>query len=322
MLRAFVTFVVLSSSSAAFADDAGASAWRGVKEWRGQLTVKVDDESSANNATIVTRSSLTATFGPLAFDASLSNDVSFVWQGKLSGAMAIDTTMSTSGARLQWKGSGALGPDAIIKLTVDLQKGTYEVHVFTAEISGTHIAEAMGHRTTQATTMAVGSFTKQYALPRGGPAKLQQKFKCSFADCCVEGAGGTGPQRAPIDVAFTLSPATKLEAVPGGPYTVERGQRVTLDGSASKGSITKYTWKVTPGRCPGASARAKEHDGTTWTFTALCAATATLTVTDGTTDRKTVPIAVTPRRSFATQFSEAPEKPLDSAMPKVQVSGK
>jgi hypothetical protein len=112
-----------------------------------------------------------------------------------------------------------------------------------------------------------------------------------------------GPQ---VPAAFgTFRVAADLQADAGGPYSVLRGQRVTLDGSKSApgGEITSYEWTF-------ASAEAGDPDtpncpirdgvrtpGAKVSITVLCPITATLTVSDGDrTDSDTVPITVVPRR--------------------------
>ncbi|OPX65337.1 MULTISPECIES: hypothetical protein [unclassified Methanoregula] len=101
----------------------------------------------------------------------------------------------------------------------------------------------------------------------------------------------------------------KLKAVPGGPYTVERGTPLQLDGSKSTGSITEYTWTFTKGAgCPSSvSIGSGTLTGSQQTVTFLCPVTAKLTVTDGkSTDSATVPVSVTPR-SWETPFTLSAE---------------
>jgi hypothetical protein len=68
----------------------------------------------------------------------------------------------------------------------------------------------------------------------------------------------------------------------GGPYTVNRGSVVTLDGSRSKGTITRYAWSFKPGAAcpPKTTLRASKKAGKKVTVVALCDLTATLTTTD------------------------------------------
>jgi hypothetical protein len=101
----------------------------------------------------------------------------------------------------------------------------------------------------------------------------------------------------------------KLKAIPGGPYTTERGTPLQLDGSKSTGSITKYTWTFSPGSgCPaGLSLDSAELTGSQLSATVLCPVTAKLTVTDGkSTDSASVPVSVA-ARDWETPFSMSGE---------------
>ncbi len=101
----------------------------------------------------------------------------------------------------------------------------------------------------------------------------------------------------------------KLKAIPGGPYTAERGIALQLDGSKSTGSITEYTWTFTKGSgCPASvTLGSGKLTGAQQTATFLCPVTAKLTVTDGkSTDSATVPVTVT-ARSWETPFTVAAE---------------
>ena len=101
----------------------------------------------------------------------------------------------------------------------------------------------------------------------------------------------------------------KLKAVPGGPYTTERGIPLELDGSKSTGSITKYTWTFNPDAgCPaGLSLDASELTGSQPSATFLCPVTAKLTVTDGkSTDSASVPVSIA-ARDWQTPFAMSAE---------------
>jgi hypothetical protein len=89
----------------------------------------------------------------------------------------------------------------------------------------------------------------------------------------------------------------KLTADPGGPYTVERGGIVRLDGSGSTGNIKSYTWTFTGEACGGIKPNGgAKKQGRHVTVQVLCTLTATLTVRDGRkTARRSVRISVTPR---------------------------
>jgi hypothetical protein len=78
---------------------------------------------------------------------------------------------------------------------------------------------------------------------------------------------------------WSLKKAKELEADAGGPYVVERGQKVNLDASRSRGDIEKYVWTMTPrgSDCKDTSTvvglevgQRFEHEGKTYSFTALC----------------------------------------------------
>jgi hypothetical protein len=108
-------------------------------------------------------------------------------------------------------------------------------------------------------------------------------------------------------VAWNLAPRSTeggVTAVPGGPYTVERGQKVTLDGSRStsaRGRITSYRWTYALGDdCPrdALPASGAGSDDARTSFVALCTVIARLEVRDnrnGSADQSTV-IQVRPRR--------------------------
>lgn len=99
----------------------------------------------------------------------------------------------------------------------------------------------------------------------------------------------------------------EVEAEPGGPYTVVRGERLELDGSRSKGNIVKYEWTFAPKGCPqGLSGDTKSRkEGVEASVVLLCDTDATLTVSDGRSqDSKTVAVAVKPR-DWETPFTHS-----------------
>jgi hypothetical protein len=78
---------------------------------------------------------------------------------------------------------------------------------------------------------------------------------------------------------WSLKKAKDLEADVGGPYNVERGEVVNLDASRSRGDIERYVWTMTPrgSDCQDNSTEVglevgqrAEHEGKTFSFTALC----------------------------------------------------
>lgn len=95
----------------------------------------------------------------------------------------------------------------------------------------------------------------------------------------------------------------EVEAGPGGPYEVVRGQSLTLDGSRSKGKNLKYEWTFTP-KCPNgvASNKGARKEGVRPTVVLLCDTLVTLKVTDGKkTDTKDV-LAVVTARNWETKI--------------------
>lgn len=103
-----------------------------------------------------------------------------------------------------------------------------------------------------------------------------------------------------------------VRAVPGGPYTVVRGEPLTLDGSASEGENLTYEWTFAPKDCPAdAPGRGgAKLVGPTPKVTLLCSMNATLTVSNGIkSDRKTVAVIVSPR-DWTTPFNHVPEEGL------------
>ncbi len=132
--------------------------------------------------------------------------------------------------------------------------------------------------------------------------------------------------RAPVTVTanwhFSFE-RPELRADAGGPYNVERGQPVTLDGSASTGLIRDYRWTFAPaGDCPESFDSGAGKSGVRSSVVPLCPMTATLTVTDGAEeDSAAVPITVTPR-DWRTPFQHVqPEVELEGAEPPLILGG-
>ena len=143
------------------------------------------------------------------------------------------------------------------------------------------------------TTNITGIFDRNHAVGemkvhQGGPDCATLKIEFS-ANCVYPGPGQCNLEK-------------KLVAVPGGPYKVERGSRVTLNGSRSKGAIT-YRWTFQPGSgCPPGEGLA--HDSTTGSrvsFVALCSLKIALTVRDtrGKTDTADTTLAVIKRSGLS-----------------------
>jgi hypothetical protein len=100
-----------------------------------------------------------------------------------------------------------------------------------------------------------------------------------------------------------------LVADPGGPYNVERGGTVQLDGSKSKPSdqIKSYRWTFRITHCPaGVQLRAAAKQGSHTAIVALCSIRATLTVSDGKarSNSKSTDISVSARELKKIPFAQ------------------
>jgi len=86
------------------------------------------------------------------------------------------------------------------------------------------------------------------------------------------------------DLTWSLKRDKELVAKVGGPYSIQRGEQVTLDGSQSRGDIDEYEWKVTPrADCSDSElglsvGKQVEKKAKTFTFVALCDLDVRLTV--------------------------------------------
>ncbi len=111
----------------------------------------------------------------------------------------------------------------------------------------------------------------------------------------------------------------RVQAKPGGPYSVVRGARVRLDGSKSKGKIEKYVWLILPGEgCP-AEFEATSLQGSIQEFPVLCSLQGFLVVNgDGDSDRQPFFVDVTPRK-WKTDFSREGEDTFDEKILKVHL---
>jgi len=121
------------------------------------------------------------------------------------------------------------------------------------------------------------------------------------------------PPHLPGHWTMTVGPPDVLRADAGGPYRIERGKRVRLDGSRSTGNVQSYTWTLTPKPCPscgemitGDTPQPIVRDGVRVELVALCDFDAHLVVADGqATDDDDELVAVVPR-----PFKTKPEAPV------------
>ncbi len=110
---------------------------------------------------------------------------------------------------------------------------------------------------------------------------------------------------------LTRNRMPRVQADPGGPYSVVRGDHVRLDGSKSKGKIEKYVWAILPGEgCP-AEFEATALQGSVHEFPVLCSLRGFLVVNgDGESDRQPFFVDVRPRK-WKTDFTREGEETFD-----------
>jgi hypothetical protein len=135
---------------------------------------------------------------------------------------------------------------------------------------------------------------------------------------------GEEPHRDWVEWSFELQKeAKKVTAVAGAPSQVERGQRVRLDGSGSRGQIQTFRWTASAPRCPdgeGKDADPIDHQGAIWEITVLCDLDLTLTVSDGKEEANAAHARITVRaREWKTPLDVAPEVELRGYAPLARV---
>lgn len=143
-----------------------------------------------------------------------------------------------------------------------------------------------------------------FALPVSYSAEEREikDGKAEFAETWTS-PGGT---QESIRWSFHQDP---LEAVPKVQGTVERGDKVKLDGAASRGRIRDYVWTFKPlGAGDEAPDPAAEKKGASAEVVLLDSMEITLTVSNGQrSHKKSVQVTVTPRKALKTPFETAAE---------------
>lgn len=137
----------------------------------------------------------------------------------------------------------------------------------------------------------------------------------SFAETWTALGGG----QATISWGFNED---QLVAEPKVQATVERGARVKLDGTGSRGRIKDYIWTFKPiGAGDEAPDPAAEKKGATAEVVLLDSMEITLTVSNGDrSDKKRVQVTVTPRTSMETAFEEVAEATKRGLVPEYKLS--
>lgn len=135
-------------------------------------------------------------------------------------------------------------------------------------------------------------------LPQGWSGQLSRTPKGITGIASYRQSKNGVEDRITVSFMLNTSAEEEVEAVPGGPYEVIRGQSLTLDGSRSKGKNLKYEWTFAPKKCPDGAVGNKgaRKEGVRPTVILLCDTRITLKVADGkNTDTKTVLAVVTAR---------------------------
>lgn len=90
--------------------------------------------------------------------------------------------------------------------------------------------------------------TTHRGLEKSGPVMFEQGISYHADDRQVQNGRArfsetwTDPNGTQVSISWSVYLPGQVVADPGGPYTVERGGKVTLDGSGSKGKIDSYVW--------------------------------------------------------------------------------
>ncbi|MBI4913719.1 MAG: hypothetical protein HY823_13365 [Acidobacteria bacterium] len=126
-------------------------------------------------------------------------------------------------------------------------------------------------------------------------------------------------------VSWNFAPPEELQAIPQVAGTVQRGEVLTLDGSASKGQVRQHLWTFrplgNPGQLPDPAAR---KEGARSTVILLDSMEVLLTVSDGAREhRKAVQVTVLPREAFKTSFEHVAveSQQADSIRPRCDPTG-
>jgi hypothetical protein len=128
------------------------------------------------------------------------------------------------------------------------------------------------------------------------------KSRSDTLNISAPGVSASGKSQSSVRWKVVFGEVTKdPEAKPGGPYKVERGKSVTLDGSKSKTKhkpMRSYEWTFAPGPdCEGITPKSVRMRGKKVKIVPLCSLTATLEVTnsEGDDDKGIARVVVKPR---------------------------
>jgi hypothetical protein len=140
-----------------------------------------------------------------------------------------------------------------------------------------------------------GTTSVQSAVMSGKPKRFATLIEGSFV-------GKSGGNNISAQWQFDLEPQPPV-ADAGGPYTAQRGQSITLDGSGSEGNISSYTWRFAPGDdCKEAGTSSANKRGESTSVTLLCSTKITLTVNNGIAEDSDEAQASVSPRTWKTAF--------------------
>lgn len=244
------------------------------------------------------------------------------WNGPMHVQASARQVLTHRGSHVDtWSGSGQGSDEQPFDLTF-YDDNTYEFGFGHAEVPGRQTLQC-SRGTCECDPEIVLGYSRplnvRLPIPKGATALTGSRtFDASWDN------RGDGPipasDRFEVTWSFTpVGPAPKLKAVPQARASVERGEVVTLEGSASTGRITDYKWTFQPGN-PGA-----ERHGATTQVVLLDTTTVTLAVTDGKkTDSRKLQVKVVPRKAFRTSCQHHPEEGTmpNSDRPKCRAAGK
>jgi len=296
-----------------------AGGWEEVKEFYGTITILqvLDHEADLGDQKQILRKNVSATISVTghSFDGAYHRPV-----GTISGTITTESFMISKkdGKAVHGTFSGVIdqrfdgenlgGPG----LKVNKQEGLYRISLPHLYAKGTATVTVPGLGTSD------DPDSEEDAKPFM-PPEYRKPVRYEPQAGVIIG-GFTHPEKIPTypkpmvvtttaswNLSFEMPP---LRAEAGEAQTVERGEKVTLDGSGSTGRIVTYTWtfEKDPKCMPGPDAHRGEKMGANVEVTVLCSLTARLTVSDGSDEESdTTTITVNPR-DWKTEFYHDPDE--------------
>ncbi|HEU5078422.1 MAG TPA: hypothetical protein VFT72_04380 [Opitutaceae bacterium] len=323
----------ISVARATTPEFAGYDRFLQVKEWDGVLATHAESSGSRESSgTFTTYSSAIFVQGRFHlephFDKRGKKQIG--WKGKGEAAVRVNgkrrDVKRDSTVNYTYAGD-YIDRFTVIIDTLDLAKGTYQmmvliddaqeqphhghaIHVHSVSVSsgGTTVSDGIMSGHGWANDAGAG-FSRQSNFPK--TSFIVNGTMMSKNDDFLSVNGGhwaTNWSLKPVGEEFE----DPLKAVAGGPYTVERGGNVNLDGFLSTGKIKSYRWTFEPmdtkSGIPFAANAVKNERRVP--LTVLAPVRATLTVSDGEKeDSDSAIINVTPR-DFETMFVHRTQEQL------------